>query len=119
MKVLDIIKSNHELDEAGPVTTGLGAAADAAGGGLGSLWRRVKNAATSTRSTFMDKVLADYAKDMSGRKAIGAPVTPFDAWFAPKWQQSTGDYFESEFARDPKVRDEMAARAGKAADKKF
>ena len=119
MKVLDIIKSNHELDEAGPVTTGLGAAADAAGGGLGALWRRVKNAATSTRSTFMDTVLAEYASDMSKRRAIGAPDKPFDAWFAPKWQQSGGDYFESEFARDPKVRDEMAARAGKAADKKF
>ena len=119
MKVLDIIKSNHELDEAGPVTTGLGAAADAAGGGLGGLWRWARRAATSTRSTFMDTVLAKYAKDMSGRRAIGAPDKPFDAWFAPQWQESTGDYFESEFARDPKVRDEMAARAGKAVDKKF
>ena len=119
MKVLDIIKSNHELDEAGPVTSGLGAAADAAGGGLGALWRRVKNATTSTRSTFMDKVLADYANYVSGRRAIGAPEQPFDAWFAPLWQKSTGEYFESEFAKDPKVRDEIAARAGKAADKKF
>jgi hypothetical protein len=119
MKVLDIIKSNHELDEAGPYTTGLGDVAGAAGDAIGGLLRRGRNAAISTRSTFMDKILADYASYMSGRRAIGAPAKPFDAWFAPQWQKSGSEYFESEFARDPKVRDELAARAGKAGDKKF
>ena len=119
MKVLDIIKSNHELNEAGPVTSGVGAAAGAAGDAVGSLWRRARNAAISTRSTFMDKVLADYAAYMSARKAIGAPVEPFDAWFEPKWKTRGGDYFESEFAKDPKVREQMAARAEKAGNKKF